>query len=145
VVAREVWSRQLLLEEGQLLLPPGLLETGGAKYSLVFQPSGAALPQGDEVGVISAELALLSLEGPGQHQQLDEITSSAGGGGDWGAFVSEVGLVASVDWAGAIRVEWRLARAAGTTAGEPSYRLADGYRLTLRIGEGRWTIQSLRN
>ena len=38
----EVW--QLLLEEGQLLLPPGLL-VPGLKYSLVFQPSGPGLPQ----------------------------------------------------------------------------------------------------
>ena len=134
----EVWRRQLLLEEGQLLLPPGLL-VPGLKYSLVFQPSGPGLPQGDDVGVVSAELALLSLSG-------EEEEGSVSGGG-WGGFVSEVGLVASVDWAGAIRVEWRLGRAAGSSssspATEPVYRLATSYRLTLRIGEGKNTSAKL--
>ena len=68
-------------------------------------------------------------------------------GGGWGGFVSEVGLVASVDWAGAIRVEWRLGRAAGSSssspATEPVYRLATSYRLTLRIGEGKYTSAKL--
>ena len=111
----------------------------GLKYSLVFQPSGPGLPQGDDVGVVSAELALLSLSG-------EEEEGSVSGGG-WGGFVSEVGLVASVDWAGAIRVEWRLGRAAGSSssspATEPVCRLATSYRLTLRIGEGKYTSAKL--
>jgi hypothetical protein len=131
---REKWSRQLLLEEGQqLILPQGLLQPE-LKYNLVFQPSGPGIPQEDEVGVVSAELALLSLTEGAE----EELADSAE---EWGAFVSEVGLVASVDWTGAIRVEWRQGRAVGSSqavaeVAEPRYRLATSYRVTLRIGEG---------
>jgi hypothetical protein len=134
---REVFSRQLLLEEGQITLPPALLDPA-AKYSLVFQPGGPGVPQAEDVGVVSAELALLSL--------LEAEHREEGGGPSgevWGAFVSEVGLTASVDWEGAIRVEWRLARAAGTAeTAELQYRQASSYRLTLRIGEGKSTFVS---
>ena len=130
---REVFSRQLLLEEGQITLQPALLDPA-AKYSLVFQPGGPGVPQAEDVGVVSAELALLSLL---------EAEHREEGGGPSGAFVSEVGLTASVDWEGAIRVEWRLARAAGTTdTAELQYRQATSYRLTLRIGEGKSTFVS---
>jgi hypothetical protein len=95
------------------------------------------VPQAEDVGVVSAELALLSLL---------EAEHREEGGGPSGAFVSEVGLTASVDWEGAIRVEWRLARAAGTAdtaelqsrQGRRLARVADTaeprYRLTRAAG-----------
>jgi len=91
-------------------------------YRLVFCPNGDGVPS--EIGSVRLELSILPLREPG----------------DWGAFISDVSLQASVDWRGSIVVEWREGRATGSFQENDmvqfKYKTADSYKLTLRIGEG---------
>lgn len=116
----KVFEREAFLEDHDALIEDlNKLET----YSLVFCPSGAEVPS--ELGSVRFQLSIHNLEGPDT----------------WGAFVSDVGLQASVDWRGSIQVEWRSGRAVGAASGpegeqDYNYRMPDNYKLTLRIGEG---------
>ena len=64
----------------------------------MFCPEGEDVPE--EVGSVRLQLALLPL-----YEEDDKENGAAGGpeGHPLGAFVSDVGLEASVDWRGAIR------------------------------------------
>ena len=114
-----IYDRESLLEAQEVYLENiNQLES----YNLVFCPGGDGVPS--EIGSIRLELSILPLQDPGE----------------WGAFLSDVGLLASVDWRGSIVVEWREGRATGSVLEKDEvllrYKPADGYKLTLRIGEG---------
>ena len=114
-----IYEKESLLEDQQIFLENlNKLES----YSLVFCPNGDGVPS--EIGSVRLELSILPLREPG----------------DWGAFISDVSLQASVDWRGSIVVEWREGRATGSFQENDmvqfKYKTADSYKLTLRIGEG---------
>ena len=110
-----IYERETSLDENEILIEQ--LERYRT-YSIVFCPIGANL--NSEIGSIRYGISIL---------KIDLV-------GNYGAFVSDVGLETSVDWSGYIKVKWRPARVSGVVNDESTYSTADAYKLTLRIGKG---------